>query len=97
VIFQPIPLVGPGSEVLLKIRAKAEDAGNHVFRAEAHCKTLGTRLISEAANLFYTEASIADGATAQPSHDDRSTVSEAMLPKDRYPQQGQLAPVMPRK
>jgi uncharacterized repeat protein (TIGR01451 family) len=94
VVFQPIPVLTPGSETILKIRAKADDAGNHIFRAEAHCKTLGTRLISEAGNLFYTEASMAQGST-QPA-DERKSVSEAMLPTNRY-QQGQLTPVMPRK
>lgn len=55
VVFQPIASIGPGEEVMLKVRAKAETAGNHIFRAEAHCKPLGARLVREATNLYYGE------------------------------------------
>jgi uncharacterized repeat protein (TIGR01451 family) len=55
VVFQPIPLLTPGSEVVLKVRARAEMAGNHIFRAEAQCKPLGMRLVREATNLYYSE------------------------------------------
>ncbi len=93
VTFQAIPLLTPGAETTLTIHARADDAGNHVFRAEAHCKPLGTRLISEATNLYYTESSIAQGTTpAKP----RDAVTEAMRPESRY-QQGQMMPVPPRK
>jgi uncharacterized repeat protein (TIGR01451 family) len=57
VVFQPIPTIGPGSEVVLKIRAKAEMAGNHAFRVEVHCKPLSTRLVSEQTTHFYQDSS----------------------------------------
>jgi len=41
----------------LKVRARAEQPGNHVFRAEVHCKPLGTRLVSEETTHFYTDKS----------------------------------------
>ncbi len=41
VTFEPIPLLTPGAEAILKVRARAEVAGNHIFRAEAHCRPLG--------------------------------------------------------
>ncbi len=63
VVFQPIASIGPGEEVMLKVRAKAETAGNHVFRAEAHCKPLGARLVSEATNLYYGEVLAGSPAT----------------------------------
>jgi hypothetical protein len=55
VTFQPIASLAPGATVAFKVRARAEAAGNHIFRAEAHCQSLGTRLIREATNLYYTE------------------------------------------
>lgn len=58
VVFQPIASLAPGAEAVLKVRARADVAGNHVFRAEARCKPLNARLVSEATNLYY-----ADGPT----------------------------------
>jgi uncharacterized repeat protein (TIGR01451 family) len=55
VIFMPIPSVAAGAEVTLKMRAKAEVAGNHVFRVETHCKPLGARLVRETTNLFFID------------------------------------------
>ena len=55
VVFQPLPSLAPGAEAVLKIRARADAAGNHVFRAEARCKQLNARLVSEATNLYYMD------------------------------------------
>lgn len=60
VVFQPMGAIAPGAEMVLKVRAKAEAAGQHIFRAEVHCKPLGTRLVSEATNLYYGEAAGGD-------------------------------------
>jgi len=65
VVFQPITTLAPGAEAVLKVRAKADIAGNHVFRAEAHCKPLGTRLIREATNLYYGDAPAAEQAARE--------------------------------
>jgi uncharacterized repeat protein (TIGR01451 family) len=67
VVFDPIESIAPGEERVLKVRAKAEIAGNHVFRAEAHCKPLGARLISEATNLYYGDAAGAEQTAREPS------------------------------
>jgi uncharacterized repeat protein (TIGR01451 family) len=56
VVFLPIPALAPGAEKVLKIIARAEAPGNHIFRAEVHCKTLGTRLVSEDTTLYYQDA-----------------------------------------
>ena len=56
VVFMPIPTLAPGAETVLKIRARAETPGNHIFRAEMHCKALGSRLVSEEATLYYQDA-----------------------------------------
>jgi len=55
VVFSPIPTLGAGGEMIVKIRARAEQPGNHVFRAECYCKTLGTRLVSEETTHFYAD------------------------------------------
>ncbi|MEN6451067.1 MAG: hypothetical protein ABFC96_11295 [Thermoguttaceae bacterium] len=69
VVFQAIPSLAPGAEAVLRVRAKADVAGNHIFRAEAHCKPLGARLIREATNLYYGDAPAVEQAarTAAPS------------------------------
>ena len=56
VVFLPVPTLAPGAEINLKIRARAETPGNHIFRAEMHCKALGARLVSENATLYYQDA-----------------------------------------
>ena len=56
VVFMPIPTLAPGAEINFKIRARAETPGNHIFRAEMHCKALGSRLVSEEATLYYQDA-----------------------------------------
>ena len=38
VTFSPIPTLAAGQEVMLKVHSRAATAGNHVFRAEVHCK-----------------------------------------------------------
>jgi uncharacterized repeat protein (TIGR01451 family) len=73
VVFNPIPSVAPGTDLLLKIHARAEAPGNHVFRAEVHCRPLGTRAVSEQTTHFYQEmpalpqnASVSAAETAPP-------------------------------
>ena len=82
VTFQPIPLLAPGAEVVLKVRAKADVAGNHIFRAEAQCKPLGTRLIREATNLYYTEALASEPTPqrAEPENPAASTIRTSSRP-----------------
>jgi len=67
VVFQPLSSLAPGAEIVLKVRAKAEAAGQHIFRAEVHCKPLGTRLVSEAANLFYGDPVNGDQTAGNPA------------------------------
>ncbi len=45
----------PGEEAVLKVHAKAEVAGNHVFRAESPLPAVSARLLSEATNLYYSD------------------------------------------
>jgi uncharacterized repeat protein (TIGR01451 family) len=69
VTFLPIPTVAPGAEVVLKVQARAEVAGNHIFRAETHCKASNARLISEATNLYYADAPAVQTASRPVSDD----------------------------
>ena len=50
-----IPRLGPGQEMAIEITAKADRAGNHVFRAELMCNNPETRLAQEEWTRFYGE------------------------------------------
>lgn len=66
VVFQPIAAVAPGAEVVFRIRAKAEAAGAHVFRAEVHCRELASRLVSEETTHFYQDGPASAPTMASP-------------------------------
>lgn len=90
VVFQPIPLLAPGAEVVFKIRARAEAAGNHVFRAEAHCRPLNARLVREASNLYYVDSPVASRAT-----DDVAAEQSRPAPLRTVNRPSQAQPVTP--
>jgi uncharacterized repeat protein (TIGR01451 family) len=66
VIFSPIPSLVAGEDLVLKVCARAEVAGNHIFRAEVHCQPLGTRLVSEDSTHFYQDESLSRRASSLP-------------------------------
>lgn len=53
VVFDRIPSIAAGKTVALKVHAKGQSPGNHVFRTEVYCKPLGSRLVSEETTHFY--------------------------------------------
>jgi uncharacterized repeat protein (TIGR01451 family) len=53
VLFHAVPSVAPGSELVYRIQAKAHSAGDHVFRAEVICRSLGTKHAAEETTHFY--------------------------------------------
>jgi uncharacterized repeat protein (TIGR01451 family) len=53
VVFKPIAAVGAGESVVFRVHTKADRGGNHVFRAELVCQSLGTKLAAEEATHFY--------------------------------------------
>jgi uncharacterized repeat protein (TIGR01451 family) len=55
VTFKPVSAIAPGGEVVLKIQARAEQPGNHIFRAEVNCASVGMKLAAEETTLFYGE------------------------------------------
>jgi uncharacterized repeat protein (TIGR01451 family) len=52
-VFQPIARVNPGETVKLKVKAKADRDGNHVFRAELRCGDPEYRLVAEDSTTFF--------------------------------------------
>jgi uncharacterized repeat protein (TIGR01451 family) len=53
VVLQPIPRLGAGQEMLLRINAQASRPGDHVFRAELECNEPETKLAIEEWTRFY--------------------------------------------
>ena len=53
VVFNTLPSLAPGESIVLKVKARAEKAGNHIIRTEVLCRPLGTRLVSEETTHFY--------------------------------------------
>lgn len=74
--FTPLATLAPGAEAVFKIHAKAETAGNHVFRAEVQCKSMGTRLISEKNTLYYQDSvTQRDPAASAPAEANRDMLT----------------------
>jgi uncharacterized repeat protein (TIGR01451 family) len=56
VIFKPLAQIAPGQSLTLKITARAEKAGDLVFRAEVRCTDPETKLVSESTTRYFGEA-----------------------------------------
>jgi uncharacterized repeat protein (TIGR01451 family) len=101
VVFQPIAALAPGEEAVLKVHAKAEVAGNHVFRAEARCRQLNARLISEATNLYYTDApgdmQAPQNAPAANGPVPRENNAENTMPPPQPIRSTTVTPLLPRQ
>jgi uncharacterized repeat protein (TIGR01451 family) len=61
VSFQPIEEIPAGESVTLRIRARALQAGTHVFRAEVLCSELEIKLAAEETTRFYSDEVMPDG------------------------------------
>jgi len=61
ITFAPLASIGAGQEVVLTIKAQAQQPGNHLFRVEVQCAELETKLSAEETTRFY-----GDGAAAKP-------------------------------
>jgi hypothetical protein len=100
VVFNPIPSLAPGAEVVLKVQARGETAGNHIFRAEVHCKPLGTRLVREETTHFYqdqpiTEQALRPGDSARGAPTDRDAPRTADRRSPPWPLPAGLPEVPP--
>lgn len=87
VLFKPIVSIGPGDTVSIRVHARAEKPGNHVFRAELTSHHPTTKLAAEEATHFYGEEKL---SRAQPREDaptparrsDGPTLAEEAEPQD---------------
>jgi uncharacterized repeat protein (TIGR01451 family) len=77
VVFDRIPAIPPAAELVLTVKAKAGMAGNHVFRAELHCKPMGTRLVCEEVTHFYQDGPSLQQAASEPG---KPAVPSAVVP-----------------
>jgi uncharacterized repeat protein (TIGR01451 family) len=74
VTFEPIAQIKPNETMKLKVTARADKDGNHVFRAAVQCADPETRLVAEDTTRFYgasgakrTEASSLTAPAPQPA------------------------------
>ncbi|NOY30249.1 MAG: hypothetical protein GXP28_08740 [Planctomycetes bacterium] len=56
VIFHPIKSLPADREIVLRIRAKATQAGTHIFRAEVVCQDLDIKLAAEETTRFFEDS-----------------------------------------
>ena len=94
VLFQPITSLAAGAEVVLKVRARRNWPETTSSCAKAHCKPLGARLVREATNLYYADATPAQQVAHEPNVE-RPPV-DALHTVTR-PFQGEQPPPPPRK
>jgi uncharacterized repeat protein (TIGR01451 family) len=57
--FAPLGSLPAGTEVVLKVRARADQPGNHVFRGEVVCKPLEIKLAADEITRFYGDEATA--------------------------------------
>ncbi len=60
IVFRPIATIAAGSETVLRIKARADQPGNHVFRTEVSCPSVGAKLATEETTLFYGDGHTSD-------------------------------------
>ena len=90
VLFKPIASIGAGETAVLRVRARADRAGNHRFRAEVICQSLHTKLAAEEATQFYGEEKPVVADRLPPS-EPVPTPRETPLESDA----GEPAPIQP--
>lgn len=66
-LFSPIVSIDAGATQKLKIKAKADRAGSHIFRAEVRCADPETRLASEQTTRFFGSGAAATTASKEPA------------------------------
>ncbi len=55
-VFEPLAEILPGKEVVLKVKTRAEKAGNHAFRVEVKAGEPETKLVSEGVTRCFSES-----------------------------------------
>ncbi len=85
VVFERIPTIAAGQKMMLKIKAKADSPGSHVFRVEVRSDPAGTRLVREGTTRFYGSGSLP--AQTTPAAPD----SKSATPESRTADRGEAA------
>lgn len=84
VVFDPLPSVPAGEEVVIMVKARGEKPGNHIFRTEVYCKPLGTRLLTEETTRFYQGGTMSrrtdDGRKRMANRDSQTVPTPAAQP-----------------
>lgn len=63
VVFATILRLEPGEEKTLRVVARAETPGNHVFRAEVRCADPETRRVSEGTTRYFQAGATGEGSS----------------------------------
>jgi uncharacterized repeat protein (TIGR01451 family) len=87
VVFKPLGMLAAGDSAVFRIHARAERAGNLVFRAEMVCQSPQMKLAAEEATHFYGD----DKPTAtearrrnEPRSGERGDADSSQASRDRY-------------
>jgi uncharacterized repeat protein (TIGR01451 family) len=58
-LFRPLAKIAPSETLTLKVKARAQKSGTHLFRAEVKCGEPETKLVAEETTRFYGSATAA--------------------------------------
>ncbi|MCI0359895.1 MAG: hypothetical protein L0211_15570 [Planctomycetaceae bacterium] len=64
VVCQPLNELGPGEQVTMRVKARADRAGTHQFRVEVIASESESRLVSEGTTRFFAESGRGGSAAA---------------------------------
>jgi uncharacterized repeat protein (TIGR01451 family) len=95
VAFDALPTLAPGQTTTFQVKAKADKAGNHIYRVEVHSSVKGVRLVREGTTRFYaTNAAASDPpALAEPASRDSAGAGREVRTanrRDATPPQNEL-------
>ncbi len=79
-VFAPIAHVDPGQTITLKVKARADREGSHIFRAELRCNDPEYRLVAEDTTTFY-DSGLMVSPGLSPSPGDAPAGSAARAPR----------------
>jgi uncharacterized repeat protein (TIGR01451 family) len=88
VVFKPLAMLAAGDSAVFRIHARAERAGNLVFRAEMVCQSPQMKLAAEEATHFYGDDKPSAATEAhrrgEPRSTERDDAGSSQASRDRY-------------
>lgn len=87
VVFKPLGMLAAGDSAVFRIHARAERAGNLVFRAEMVCQSPQMKLAAEEATHFYGDEQPAGSEArrrSEPRSTERDDAERSQASRDRY-------------